>query len=80
MGRPITQDNSIFLWKINISCSWVVILIAEQDKSIFKGIAPQKGATMLVNRNLKNNLKFKNICIFYVNIRVSFPILIAEKE
>ena len=26
-----------------------------------KGITPQKGVTPLVNRNLNNNLKFKNI-------------------
>ena len=34
-------------------------IFSEIDKN--KGITPQKGVTPLVNRNLNNNLKFKNI-------------------
>ena len=44
------------------------------DNQNNKGIAPQKGATPLVNRNLNNNFKFKNIYF------ILLILLIAEKQ
>ena len=54
--NPQIPQVKIMKPKLKTASIWKFLLLI-----IYKGITPLKGVTPLVNRNLNNNLKFKNI-------------------